>query len=589
MKTKAQNARPDKAQAGFSLLYVILFIVAISTLATSLATLTRTGMETQLTETSIAQARYMALAGFNYLKQFKEDYIELDGKTFSFGNAGEFTISEVRDNPQKDTLMEAKIVGRVNVGTPREANYLIFRLFNTESPGAITFRDDFEDFKVQTSDPSKQPVVKNADKTFTIGNNNYYAFGSMLYHGDKSLNWGKNKCNFEVGGDVPDIDDEGNTVPWGCELKEGFRMFFVSTYYTNSADGIVFTFFGTNSTAGAELNPFYPGDPDNDNEPTKVVCSAAECGSDIKVYTSIGGESQHGEMIGYAADGRVYDSSNGSNSKSANNDVKFWLDPEQNGIQPPKVGVEFDNYKNAGTGDICADGTFYPAVTSQRRDPSNGVDHIAYVFWGDTSNTPSDCALYHYSPNILYEDYAGNTSSAAGAATYDDNRHDAGMNTPRDDVWQSPFSWANNPFAFRLEVERNVSTGEYTLNAWVRQCSDKDTTDGPCREYFDRPYQSANNTPEEKLFFSDTSRFLCGGGGEATNSCNTTNTPDLSKTFTLASDLHEQLKYFIFGFTEATGGATQKATYSEFILQFIKENDYNASGEKRRVINKTIQ
>jgi len=575
----ATTPRPGRRQAGFSMLYMILVLVALSTLAASLTTLTRTGMETQLTETAIAQARYMALAGFNYIRQFKEDYTELEGRTFSFGNAGQFTISDVRDDPRMDTLMEARIVGSVNVGTAREANYVIFRLFNTEYPGAITFRDDFDDFHVQTSDPDKDPVVKNADKTFTIGNNENYAFGSMYYHGDKKLNWGQNVCNFS-----------NATMSVGCDFKDGLRMFFVSHYATNNADGIVFTFFGTNSTSGGELNPYY--------QTPVEVCSSSECGEAIYAQASVGGESQHGEMIGYAGDGRVYDSTNGSNScdSSGGKDVRFWLDPEQNGIQPPKFGVEFDNYPNTGTGSICADGTYCPARTSQRKDTSN--DHISFVYWGDTNNDPFDCVLYHDPVENKYEDWDGNLSNAPGTATYDDNRHGAGNNPINGDwgYWPNSvggtypnFGWQNQPFAFRLEVERDIATGDYTLNAWVRKCTDTDLTDGPCREYFDRQYQSEHGTPEDKLYFSDTSKFLCGAGDEASGLCTANNVPDLHQAITLSSDMHDKFRKIIFGFTEATGGSYQTATYSEFILQFVKPNDYNSSGEKRRVINKTIQ
>ncbi len=578
MNTHGHSTHTTRHLAGFSLIYVILVILALGTLGAGLVSLTNTGSHSQLEQNAIQQARLIALAGFNYIRQFKEDYTDLEGLTFTLpGSAGSFEILEVtpRINPSK--VLDVRVRGTVNQGQWNEANYVIDDSFMGEEQPAITFRDDFDDFHEFGSD--RDAVVKDEpNRRFTIGNNLNFRFGAMYYRGTKYL--GDNTCDTGV-----------------CDFGSGFRMFFVSNYISNTADGIVFTWFN------AKLVPDFPvrskGNPGATNnmyeDPTSYTFTNPYVTPIYTThpYTSIGGSSELGEMIGYAGDGRVYDNCrytyccaspcscpSGSNCGA----ILGWVDPEQDGIQPPKMGVEFDNYPNTGTGNICSSTTAQPAV-GQRYDHS--TDHIGYVFWGaESPGTTLRCPYYLNNTSTLYSD-GTYSATIAGGNTFDDNRHGAGFNTSRDNLWLTTFSWQNNPFAFRMEVERK-SDRTYVLNSWIRRCSDTNLTDGPCREYFDRSYQYANNTPRDKLYYSDTSRFLCGGGNEGTGKCTTNNPPILSQTVTLTATQHDLFEAMIFGFTAATGGATQYATFSEFVLQFIKSNDYDALGHKRRVIDKVI-
>lgn len=549
MLRNAHAPSRSSTQSGFSLIYVIMVLVAISTLAAAMATFTGMGTMSQLNENAIAQARYIAMAGYNYVKQFGEDYDDLAGKTFTFGNIGQFQITDTFWELFPSTALRVRVVGTVNAGTAREANYVIHNTFMTETPRAITFREDFDDFGGAGGDPitSNQPVVvKNSDKTFTVGNNVNFSFGAMYYTGSKSLNWGKTTCT------------KGR-----CDFGPGFRMFFVSKYTKNDADGLVFTWFN-------DILNFIDG------------ATAADA------KYAVGGSSELGEMMGYAGDGRVYAGSNFTYGTGA---IKEWVVPELNsGIQPPKMGVEFDNWRNAGTSAVCGSSTAQPSV-GNRRDHASGADvagpgHIAYVFWGAGSpGTSLDCAYWWKSG----QPYTDGTISAtwAGAYSFDDNRHGDGLNsanTATDGYWKTNFAWLNKPFAFRLEVERNESTGTYTLTSWIRQC---DVSGSPtCNEYF--KYDPDNPT-NDKIYFSDTSRFLCNGtSGFTSGKCSVTNPHILKRSVTLTAAQHAAFEKMIFGFTTATGGATQIATFSEFILQFIKANDYDNSGLKRRVIDKTI-
>ncbi len=595
-------------EAGFSMLFLIGVILALSTLAAGIASMSTSSVYNQLNALSFAQARAVALSGYTYVQQFKEDYDELEGQTIQLSDDSEFTVGDdmrQRQDSEGNLWMDVEIIGTVHKDTAFEANYVLDRSFQPEDQGAITFADNWEDFKETTPDDNTTPITKNEDKTFTIGNNAYYAFGAFYYTGSKTLNWGDNKC-----------------VYGECQFNLGFRLFFVSHYEKSDADGIVFTWFNARiddtkyyDTDAADYDNEKYTQPESNNSGTAnnliYVSRMYACDNSLsscEPYMSVGGDSQHGEMIGYAGDGRYY-SSYGSYSAT----VKGWLDPEQNGIQAPKMGIEFDNYHNGSTS-ICSNGTTAPPQTSSRNDPS--VPHIAYVFWGESqtdtvANYP--CAVYNgesqtcteyvyekvkgkwqwvcknYETTYTYYTVTGTpsggltagVSNIPGGNTYDDNRHGLGSNTKS----YVDSSWTNKAFAFRAEVERSRSaTGSgyaYTITSWKRNCSD--TT---CRKYWDDSYYTENSlTDIDDLYFSDTSRFLCHDTSDTNCTSAYLNTPLLEQTVYLDADENEQFETMMFGFTEATGGSTQKSTYSQFILQFIKENDYYWTDTGKTVID----
>lgn len=677
------------AEAGFSMLFIVGALLAMSTLAAGILSLTTSSVYTEFNAMSYAQARLVSLSGYNYVLQFKEDYDELEGMTISLGNDSEFTIGDnmrQRQDANGNLWMDVEIIGTVHKGTANEANYVLDRSFQPEDQGAITFADNWEDFDEVTPDDGlgKNPITKNEDKTFTIGNSETYAFGAFYYMGTKTLNWGANEC-----------------VLGECQFKYGFRLFFVSHYDSSAADGIVFAWYnaqldgtGTEQSMHGKDCKDYAGYSSDDTYPDYTYCKdqiadanniiygsryeACKSGdnSNCDLYASIGGDSQHGEMIGYAGDGRYY--------KSYNNRTLYgWLDPERNGIQEPKMGIEFDNFWNSST-NICNSGIEANPVSGSRHDPgsSSSPSHLAFVFWGkdvsasqsedDLDTIPYPCALYNgyttkydckdvcvkektycngnyvwvcdgekYSKckpgfpgggnnncgekhngwyctgswskecdgeevtkcikwekqcgeTTSYDYYtvdspsyglSGGTSNIEGSNTYDDNRHWYGDNdtlTQNLDTGNGT-SWAGKTFAFRAEVERHYrytndnGKYDYTITSWLKNCSTND-----CAEYWDDSYYTADNgsdTYYDDLYFSDTSRFLCWDTTNDTK-CSYSNTPTLQKTIELTATQNEMFDTMLFGFTEATGGSTQKATYSQFILQFIKENDYNYADDK---------
>jgi hypothetical protein len=304
---------------------------------------------------------------------------------------------------------------------------------------------------------------------------------------------------------------QGNCQNGKCDFGTGFRAFFVFQFASGSTgDGFTFAFF---NGEGVDVNGIK-----NDRN-------------------SVGGDSGRGELLGYAGDSRV-DSAGTS-----------FLDGKGGrGIQPPKAAVEFDVFPNFGSGDVCASGS--------RRDGLDSRNHVAYVFWGD--NTISVC----HSPVTI------------GSNTYDDNRHNNGAGTatepknsrrPTDgadtsyfdasSLWPAQTNWMlsnapTNIYAFRIEVTRSITPNangnfEYTIKSWVKQCLV--INDITCPTYADN-----SNFADTATDYTDTIPTL------------------IRNQIELSPILHQNFNSFYFGWTAATGGATQNVMLNRFRMNFLK-------------------
>jgi hypothetical protein len=249
---------------------------------------------------------------------------------------------------------------------------------------------------------------------------------------------------------------------------------------------------------------------------------------------AVGGDSGRGELMGYAGDSRT--TSAGT----------YFLDGRGGrGIQPPKMAIEFDVYANYGSTDVCASGSRRDGIESP-----NPRNHVAYVFWGD--NTNSSC------------------TSTVGMNTYDDNRHNAGSgdgpDMPRNSMRPSDgadtsyfnaltlgyaYNWLlsnppSNVYAFRVEVTRSTTVNaggnyDYTIKSWVKQCPTNDIT---CPTY------------DETSDYANTKTDY------------TTDTATLTRTISLNPTLHGKFSTFFYGWTTATGGATQNILISRHKINF---------------------
>jgi hypothetical protein len=108
-----------------------------------------------------------------------------------------------------------------------------------------------------------------------------------------------------------------------------------------------------------------------------------------------------------------------------------------------------------------------------------------------------------------------------------------------------------NIYAFRIEVTRGTTPNvngnyDYTIKSWVKQCLV--VNDITCPTY------------DEGSNFADTS----------TNYTDTLPTLVRNPIDELSSTLHQNFSSFYFGWTAATGGATQNVTINRFRMNFSK-------------------
>jgi len=250
---------------------------------------------------------------------------------------------------------------------------------------------------------------------------------------------------------------------------------------------------------------------------------------------SVGGYAGSGELMGYAGDSYV--------------SAGYYLDGEGGrGIQPPKVAVEFDPYANPGTGSICS---------SNSRNDGSSKNHMALMFWG---NNTTSCG------------------STVGKYTFDDNRHGSGSGSNEEPTnglrvaaggdacsyfngdtlcgggslsWPDNWllNWPSNAFAFRMEVTRKLTPEasgnyQYRFKVWIKRCASGDPT---C---------SAD--------YSDTADYV------NTKKDYTADNPTLDRTIEISPTYHQRFDTMLFGWTLATGGATQSVPIYRFRMNFKK-------------------
>jgi outer membrane protein assembly factor BamB len=121
--------------------------------------------------------------------------------------------------------------------------------------------------------------------------------------------------------------------------------------------------------------------------------------------SSVGGDFELSELMGYAGDSRL----------DAAGNTFVATNPDDRGLDPPKIAVEFDTRTNNAAGDPPPDYcSGADANADSRNDPLTGnKDAVQYVFWGRTSFLNIPCR----DNNTLY----------------DDNRHDADGEQPKEE------------------------------------------------------------------------------------------------------------------------------------------------------------
>jgi Tfp pilus assembly protein PilX len=207
------------------------------------------------------------------------------------------------------------------------------------------------------------------------------------------------------------------------------------------------------------------------------------------------------------------------------------------GLRPPKLGVEFDTYYNTANANPC--------VAGSRNDPVT-YNHVAAVYWGSTTA---------YSPSC--------------AATFDDNVHGAGAGT---------VSQPTNPSNWNANV--NGWDGVYyrtNTQYWMRQAISGNSTVAVRVELF------RSTTPNALGYYCYTLKAWTKKAGDTIPAGITnvnqdyTPPPDMIDSVVLDSTTHGRLDNIFFGWTQATGAATQLGTISNFNLAFKSTYSCNSS------------
>jgi outer membrane protein assembly factor BamB len=200
------------------------------------------------------------------------------------------------------------------------------------------------------------------DYELEIGGGTTEEFGSAFFD-----------ANMNIGGER-DYCQQG-----ACLLALGVRVFFLLDF-DQQGDGITFTLLGKGFGA---LGP-----PNNS-------------------ASSVGGDFELSELMGYAGDSRLV-----ADPDPLNNSLFLASNEDDRGLDPPKIAVEFDTRTNNTAGDPPPDYcSGADANADTRNDPLAGnKDAVQYIFWGRTSFLSIPCR----DNNTLY----------------DDNRHDADGEEP---------------------------------------------------------------------------------------------------------------------------------------------------------------
>jgi outer membrane protein assembly factor BamB len=208
-------------------------------------------------------------------------------------------------------------------------------------------------------------TVDDDAKTIDIGSGlaGQTDFGGIWFNTDATIGGSQQVCNAGA-----------------CEFGRGVRVFFTLDY-SGTADGLTF-----------------------------ALINAAH-----NTTSSIGGDIDMGELLGYAGDSRKVSSPTAATEFL---DVTgAGLDPPSPGLHPPKFALEFDTYNDSQYQAYC-DGN--NIVKNNRNDPlTSHRDALQYLFWGHTSLA------------MPCRNYTIGSTPVADHPTYDDNRHDVGDQEPK--------------------------------------------------------------------------------------------------------------------------------------------------------------
>jgi len=479
------------SKKGSVLFYLIVTMAALAVLGTGTFYMTTTSSFSGLGVTARNNARLLAESGMRHaLYLFRNGKAQdTSSSEYKLGNAaGAKFILEI-DGIGDGGYITIKSTGVSNPGTPYQASHKIETKISSTQYLQLTSAPPMIGGKVDEA--SGGGISSFTKSTGTSGVGKSGATGVSIDTSGQVINFGLGSTNTYgcVWYQGSAKSNDSDCIDGKCKFNKGIRAYFDFTYTTPwGADGFTFAII-----------------------------------SSINNITDCGGGSC-GEYMGYAGPGTT-----------------------GNGLQPPKIAVEFDPYISPTSKDLCDTLSYQPQCSSRKDETfASPYKHASFIYWGTNS---AECP-------------------ALPSKTYDDNRHGDGNGT-NDPTNPKGTDTEGNGYhtydfdslgtlivspnvmrmSFRLEIDRVVdSTSEqYKLRAWLK------------------PYDVY--TDENKVTLDDTSKKF--------NQKNDI-PPYFQQTITRSSTStgYGQLDRMLFGWTQGTGGSTQTVAIKNFKIDFKNENDF---------------
>ena|GEM_PF-409163 len=503
-------------QKGTILIVLVIAILMMAILGAGIYTISTSSSFSQLLANTNDNAYELARAGVRY-GVLNIGSLNATPQTFYMPDANHlFQVS-------LDSNGAVNATGIVNQGSFWEARRTL--TYNYDVPwapnpsNAINQNDMNQGTPVTGgSSPGSAIQANMSNNTLNLGGNATDSYGSIWYQGSS---------------------DVGNCNNGACSLGAGLNVFFNFTF--NNQDSSVdsrqygdgFTFAIISATS-------------NTRDRTGGAPNCAGCSA--------------GELMGYAGPGTTSDGL---------------------GLKPPKMALQFDIYPN-GAGNICLSGS--------RNDPypNGNANNVSLMFWG--ARTPSSSS----EPSVESAPAGGNCPTTnvtctinrvigqpCPDASFDDNVHGAGNtgNDPMNSVGpgdagyyqfpgpgigygcsnalSTPCNWLEdgNQYSGRMEIVRPTGAASgtdsngtyyyYQIKAWVFNSN-----------YPVPAIGSANITDNQRTDLQNVTAPFSDFG------------PQINKYVKIYATDHGAFNSIFFGFTEATGAATQQITVANFLAFF---------------------
>lgn len=505
-----------------SVLFVVIgAIVVMSVIGAALARLHGSGTGTQIQENRVDDAYYAAVSGINYvvatmaLKAIDPDDsgwtpVYLEG-TYAISSGQQFELKITKGSGTDYNVQSRGIV--LASGSVKQANCILktTKTYSGMPPvppptppnlGSYNFvnpsnRPNYAAYAADDNRtyPTGTDTGDIITRNLVVGKDYYYGFGNVWFAGTNT----------------------GYSVDGVSPFGKGIRMFLTFKFLTTVGDGFVVALLN-----GSQNN-----------------------------YLSSGGDSAEGGLLGYAGDSRVYDSTDGGFASS----ILEYVDKSgyTKGLNPPKLGIEIDTYKNttdsskwnptSKKSSCTDDNAFMDDSTSGSRS-----HHVGVVYWG------SDSAYLRKTCSGPGSGFKGNVKR------YTDVRHGSGDNAPNSAGSKLQYVddfQVGRTYFLRMDVLKTGST--ITIKNYVGTCKGDNLNTSCVNEIY------GTTTANHVGTLSDTKTDFNFANIAASKNLTGVSVSD-TKTFSTSEAT--AFSNFLWGFTSGSGVAAQQIEFRNISLSF---------------------